>query len=796
MATSTETSLLTALEARLLDLEKQHAELNHKYSSVLESMNQGEKGIIGRSDGPKKPLNISSDGMRVKDENEEVSIDSRVKIIKTIKDPETGERVERKDETPNAKPEDNRGFAFVLRKIVHDKFSGEEDVSEIDIVNLGLWKLLREHLGEYPGHTFRGSPVTLYSPYEALIFKWDILEQEAAKDLGPEGPQEKQAREDLRTLLDILSGGSSGDAKLDKYFKIREGCRRDKTVQFDDLWTIFPPGTLIYGKPFQGQDQVFVVQENRGSWPDRGDRPQQLLPWQLVCWSYDWNGERLQRTGFTLLFEPFDGHKLMASLPYYPLDLHADHGDVKLALIERGKKFRDFCTAKEGSRLFEYTGKTIFGKKGFSGLVQPDEDDNDSRSLDPYLGLERRMLRRYRSMQDPTQAEANKSSYISGRVVVDYLSYVQYGPPIIRNGSLNPSLDDLGCMCSDCQQNEGLTAMYRTHFDTAEAQMQKTLEDEQYMLCPPRLLGYVLGEKQWAQLQVTLMKDIPVEDPGNPWKNRLQVADETKNMLFNLIQSHVSTMKTETTPEETGLEVNDIIPGKGKGLVILLYGPPGVGKTSTAETIAIATRKPLFSISVADVGTRARHVESNLSKIFALAASWQAILLIDEADVFLESRGRGNSTSTDRNALVSVFLRVLEYYQGIMFLTTNQIAQFDVAIPSRIHIAIPYETLVPAQMEKIFRGFLEPLVNNNLVDNFDGIMEYLKEHVYYLKFDGRQIRNIVTTALGLARAESQKGRGKLTQKHLRDVVTNVRKFQADFAVQYDRYITSQEKLIR
>ena len=57
-------------------------------------------------------------------------------------------------------------------------------------------------------------------------------------------------------------------------------------------------------------------------------------------------------------------------------------------------------------------------------------------------------------------------------------------------------------------------------------------------------------------------------------------------------------------------------------------GPPGVGKTSTAETIAVATRKPLFSISVADVGTKARHVEANLSRIFSLATAWQAILLM------------------------------------------------------------------------------------------------------------------------------------------------------------------------
>ena len=57
-------------------------------------------------------------------------------------------------------------------------------------------------------------------------------------------------------------------------------------------------------------------------------------------------------------------------------------------------------------------------------------------------------------------------------------------------------------------------------------------------------------------------------------------------------------------------------------------GPPGVGKTSTAETVAIAACKPLFSISVADVGTKAKKVEANLAKLFDLATSWRAILLM------------------------------------------------------------------------------------------------------------------------------------------------------------------------
>ncbi|KAI3583837.1 P-loop containing nucleoside triphosphate hydrolase protein, partial [Fusarium oxysporum f. sp. albedinis] len=178
-------------------------------------------------------------------------------------------------------------------------------------------------------------------------------------------------------------------------------------------------------------------------------------------------------------------------------------------------------------------------------------------------------------------------------------------------------------------------------------------------------------------------------------------------------------------------------------------GRPGVGKTSTAETVAMGTGKALFSVSVADVGTQAKHVEPNLGRIFALTTKWHAIFLLDEADIFLESRG-DKVLSTDRNVLVSVFHRVLEYYQEIMFLTTNQIAEFDVTIPSRIHLAIKYESLQMAQIEAIFDSFLNDLDERNLIKDYVDIKDWLDNSVCKERLDGRQIRDMITTALGLA----------------------------------------------
>ncbi|KAK7433891.1 AAA family [Colletotrichum acutatum] len=744
----------TSVEAQIQYLQAQLTELNKSYHLLLESRTS-ETGKLKTDIGSNVESKLSDELNKGRDErsNEEPSPYSRVKILKLVKNPETGERTELPDDTRTriVESKDNSKLAFILKKKMNDHFSREDDGSEIEIISEPLWSLLKEHLGDHPYHVFRGSSVPLYSPYEAIIFEWDKLQKAAVQEKGDE--EERQARDDLKTLLDVISSGSSGDPNLDN--------------------------SSISGQSFL-----------RGPSFMRGDRPQQFLPWELDCWIYDWNGESFQRTAYTLLFEHFDGQKPLNSLPYRPFGHDIDDESLKHKLVDRGKRFRTLCTAKKGNQLFEYSGDAIFGKKGFSGLVQDEGVSKHTTLFEIHLiNLTRRQRVENGSyafgLGDVLAAKASSVrkliiSETNSRVMVDYSSYFQFGPTTAPNGILNPSRHSSNCSCADCRTNDALAEKYRVGFDTTEAQVKEIWDIDQYLLCPPRVLGYVLAQKHWAQLQVDLVQDIPPDDPNSAWHSRLHLSDKNKKDLLHRLGSEA-------------LEVDDIIPGKGKGLVILLYGPPGVGKTSTAETIAQATSKPLFSISVADVGTKARHVEANLGRIFTLATSWKAILLIDEADVFLEKRGIGIAASTDRNALVSVFLRVLEYYQGIMFLTTNQIAQFDAAIPSRIHVSIQYDSLKSDQMAKIFSGFLEPLERKNLIDDYRDIQKWLIEDVYDVGFDGRQIRNIVTTALGLARAD---GSAKLGKHHLKTVFLNARSFKKEFEVQFDRYIRGQEQLIK
>lgn len=315
-------------------------------------------------------------------------------------------------------------------------------------------------------------------------------------------------------------------------------------------------------------------------------------------------------------------------------------------------------------------------------------------------------------------------------------------------------------------------------------------ENVNFLVTPPRLLGYATRQRIWGQ--ISLDKAEPAKKPDRKvFIDELQLNDRHKTMILSLVEAH---MQKKERP------VRDLVEDKGKGLVLLLHGPPGVGKTLTAETVAKATGRPLFVVSVAEIGLDASRAERKLEKVFALATKWQAVLLVDEADVFLETRNRNSPPS--RNALVSVLLRVLEYYEGIIIMTTNRIRAIDVAVISRIHLAVRYDDLSVEQTHAIFKYYLDQL-EPSLIDDREEIDEFIYDHGENYPFNGRQIRNVVQAAHAYAahgniaeldklagpgtgrfrtkgRAQHRVERhpeGKMTYGHLKEVCDMTRTFQ-------------------
>lgn len=143
----------------------------------------------------------------------------------------------------------------------------------------------------------------------------------------------------------------------------------------------------------------------------------------------------------------------------------------------------------------------------------------------------------------------------------------------------------------------------------------------------------------------------------------------------------------------------DIVKGKSGGAVVLLAGPPGVGKTLTAEVFAESEGRALYSVQCSQLGTDPDKLEEELLKVFARARRWNAVMLLDEADVYVRER----ATDLAQNAIVGVFLRVLEYQQSVLFLTTNRPDDIDDAIASRCIARLNYTNPGVADQARIWR---------------------------------------------------------------------------------------------
>ena len=220
----------------------------------------------------------------------------------------------------------------------------------------------------------------------------------------------------------------------------------------------------------------------------------------------------------------------------------------------------------------------------------------------------------------------------------------------------------------------------------------------------------------------------------------LIIGPKQKTLIHSLVKQHTA----HTT------RFDDVVPGKGRGLIGLLSGRPGCGKTLTAEAVAEITHRPLYVVSAGDLGIQPCDLDERLTEILELAQTWDAVLLLDEAEVFLQQR---SATDVKRNALVSIFLRQLEYYQGILILTTNLLDQCDAAFESahdypllylwlvltyitgRIHFSIPYPDLDFEARKRIWKMFFGKATSGAGKFSEEDI-DRLAEH----KMNGRQVR--------------------------------------------------------
>lgn len=170
---------------------------------------------------------------------------------------------------------------------------------------------------------------------------------------------------------------------------------------------------------------------------------------------------------------------------------------------------------------------------------------------------------------------------------------------------------------------------------------------------------------------------------------------------------------------------------------------------------------PLYAISAASLGTEPADVETALERALELCRLWGAMLLLDEADIFLAAR---TDADIARNELVAVFLTKLEYYQGVCFLTTNRIKSLDHAFQSRIDLFLPYADLTPASRRQVWENFIDRAGGRAKFEVTEEGLEKLAQ----IQVNGREIKNLIKSAHLL----SLKDGGTISLGHLQTLAEN------------------------
>jgi hypothetical protein len=287
-----------------------------------------------------------------------------------------------------------------------------------------------------------------------------------------------------------------------------------------------------------------------------------------------------------------------------------------------------------------------------------------------------------------------------------------------------------------CEKNERVIVDYEgmrkysnpvVNFPTQKAVEMEHLTEDDYLIVFPMVPVYNLGiYKQWGITHATTLSPIKYKKDAFDY---LVLDDNKKSIIKCLINN-------KRTDEEYG----DFIDGKGDGLVFLLYGNPGTGKTFTAEATCEFLEKPLYPINIGDLGTDPENMENIMNIVLEYAKRWDAIVMMDEVDIFLEEREMSNII---RNAMVGVFLKILEYHDGIIFLTTNRLASLDPAVKSRVNLMISYHDLDTDRRKMIWEALFKRW--NLHVDN------HITNQLSKEQLNGREIRNYMKIVIAVHR---------------------------------------------
>ena len=324
--------------------------------------------------------------------------------------------------------------------------------------------------------------------------------------------------------------------------------------------------------------------------------------------------------------------------------------------------------------------------------------------------------------------------------IVSKPAYMQYTGTILRKNWWSENhYKATGRVMIDMTSMRAMDTDYRFYFawdnygqrhgaTVPKRDTSREFTDDEYATMSPFIYGFSFVSKTWGEMIIDNVSEIQFRENAY---DMLVLDEERKDMMFSLV--------------ENGMEAGDkdFISGKGGGVIFMLAGTPGTGKTLSAEAIAEKLKRPLYMVGVGELGTDVSSLELSLRNILDVATKWNAVLLLDECDIFMEAR---DDDDIERNAMVGIFLRLLEYYEGILFLTTNRADNIDEAFYSRISLAMYYEELDEPTRLKVWTNLLATYK----VEGVDPVQ------LSHYALNGRKIKQVIRIATALASAKKRK----------------------------------------
>ncbi|KMU91149.1 hypothetical protein CIHG_08898 [Coccidioides immitis H538.4] len=367
----------------------------------------------------------------------------------------------------------------------------------------------------------------------------------------------------------------------------------NNTITFDLLWALFKPNTVVYTPTYGAVDEPRAFKLEYASKESSFMKGQ----WYSIEGRYlEYDGKSFGMGTMTSEVDFFKGPRKITSLACYPIQYHRDAEGLKSKLVERGKKF----VSLQGMNYRFHQGMAFFKKR--RSIIKV--NINGRVMVDP--ALHRRINPNYpistvkpkdSDLPEGSSSDSDDdgccclgSSSESERLNRDDTPRTKL--KVVHDKDGKPHLVEVEI---DENGNEIMKEDIDKIKDGASGNGDIDFTEEELLIASPVVLGFAFSEKLWLEFTISGIREIEWNSGAF---DSLVLPGNQKSIVKALVESHTF---------HAAENIEDVIQGKGKGLVAVLHGPPGTGKTLTAEGIAELLKRPLYMVSAGELGTDSRH---------------------------------------------------------------------------------------------------------------------------------------------------------------------------------------------